>query len=75
MVFNLKHDYLFNFNQILNLFQFPSTRSIPIMTSSSAVGIIIGTGNVGKHLKQRSNVFLSADAGVSWHQVNPNINI
>jgi hypothetical protein len=40
------------------------------MTSPSAVGVIIGTGNVGKHLKQRSNVFLSADAGVSWHQVS-----
>jgi hypothetical protein len=39
------------------------------MTSSSAVGLIMATGNVGKHLKQRSNVFLSADAGVSWHQV------
>jgi len=49
--------------------KFPATRSIPILSSSSAVGVIIGTGNVGSSLKTRSNVFLSADAGVSWHQV------
>lgn len=49
--------------------KFPSTRSIPIISSGSAVGTIIGSGNTGKTLRQRTNVFISADAGVSWHQV------
>jgi hypothetical protein len=49
--------------------RFPSTRSIPILSSKSAVGVIMATGNMGHNLTQRSDVFLSADAGLSWHQV------
>ena len=49
--------------------KYPSTRSNPILSYSSAVGVILGTGNVGTSLGQKSNVFLSADAGLSWHQV------
>lgn len=49
--------------------KFPSSRSIPIMSSENAVGVVIGSGNMGINLKQRSNVFISADAGLSWHQV------
>ena len=49
--------------------RFPSTRSVPVMSSASAVGIVMANGNVGQTLSQRSNVFLSADAGLSWHQV------
>eukprot|EP00095_Tigriopus_kingsejongensis_P005304 maker-scaffold337_size202799-snap-gene-0.21 protein:Tk05304 transcript:maker-scaffold337_size202799-snap-gene-0.21-mRNA-1 annotation:"sortilin-related receptor" len=49
--------------------RFPSTRSIPVLSSKSAVGIVMATGNMGMNLSHRSNVFLSADAGLSWHQV------
>ena len=50
--------------------KYPSTRSNPILSFKSAVGIVLGTGNVGTSLAQKSNVFLSADAGLSWHQVH-----
>ena len=49
--------------------KFPSTRSIPVLSSKSAVGIVMATGNVGTTLSQKSNVYMSADAGLSWHQV------
>ena len=49
--------------------KFPTTRSIPIMSSKSAIGMVIGSGNMGQSLKQKNNVFVSADAGLSWHQV------
>ena len=49
--------------------KFPSTRSIPIMSSSSAIGVIIASGNMGKTLGVKNNVFVSADAGLSWHQI------
>lgn len=49
--------------------KYPSTRSIPILSSKSAVGIVMGTGNVGTSLSKKSNVYISADAGLSWHQV------
>ncbi len=49
--------------------RFPSTRSIPILSSRSAVGIVLATGSMGRTLEHRSDVFLSADAGLSWHQV------
>ena len=49
--------------------KFPSTRSIPITSSKSAIGIVMGSGNMGQTLKQKNNVFVSADAGLSWHQV------
>ena len=49
--------------------KFPSTRSIPIMSSSSAIGVIIASGNMGKTLAIKNNVFVSADAGLSWHQI------
>ncbi len=49
--------------------KFPSTRSIPILSSSSAIGIVMGSGSMGKTLMQKTNVLVSADAGLSWHQV------
>ena len=38
--------------------KFPSTRSIPILSSKSAVGIVMGSGNMGKTLRQKNNVFV-----------------
>lgn len=49
--------------------KYPSTRSIPILSSKSAIGIVMATGNVGTTLVKKSNVYMSADAGLSWHQV------
>ena len=49
--------------------KYPSTRSIPILSSKSAIGIVMATGNVGTSLAKKSNVYMSADAGLSWHQV------
>ena len=49
--------------------KYPSTRSPTIKSSKSAIGIVLGTGNVGTTLRDKSDVFLSADAGLSWHQV------
>ena len=49
--------------------KYPSTRSIPVFTSSSAPGIILASANVGQTLGHKTNVFLSADAGLSWRQV------
>ena len=47
--------------------KYPSTRSIPIVSSASSPGIILASANVGKTLQHKTNVFLSADAGISWH--------
>ena len=49
--------------------KYPSTRSIPILSSKSAIGIVMATGNVGTSLAKKSNVYMSADAGLSWYQV------
>ena len=49
--------------------KYPSTRSIPILSSKSAIGIVMGSGNMGQNLREKNNVFVSADAGLSWHQV------
>ena len=56
--------------------KFPSTRSVPVFSSKSAVGVVVASGNVGPnldrgpqqkqltlHKSRRSNVFLSNDAG------------
>ena len=67
---------------------YPITRSIPILTSSCAPGVILASGNVGQtlqlkvsdlqselsisltdHSQKSVSVFLSADEGLSWHQV------
>ena len=49
--------------------KYPSTRSIPVLSSASSPGIILASANVGQSLQHKTNVFLSADAGISWHQV------
>jgi hypothetical protein len=41
-----------------------------ILSKSSAVGIILGTGNIGNKLTSEVNVYLSTDAGVSWKEVS-----
>lgn len=48
---------------------YPVTRSVPILTSKSAPGIIIAMGTVGTSLKGHPGVYLSRDAGLTWRQV------
>ncbi|XP_046384462.1 sortilin-related receptor-like isoform X2 [Ischnura elegans] len=52
------------FNQL-----YPVTRSVPILSSKSAPGLIMATGIIGKSLKGHPGVFLSRDAGLTWHQL------
>lgn len=49
--------------------KYPTTRSIPVLTSSAAPGVVLASGNMGHSLQYKTSVFLSADAGLSWHQV------
>jgi len=49
--------------------KYPTTRSIPVLTSSAAPGVVLASGNMGHNLQYKTSVFLSADAGLSWHQV------
>ncbi|XP_076310963.1 sortilin-related receptor-like isoform X2 [Tachypleus tridentatus] len=51
------------FNQVFH------TNVPPILSKESAVGIIVGSGVVGKSLKGHPSVFVSSDAGISWHEV------
>ncbi|XP_046384172.1 sortilin-related receptor-like isoform X2 [Ischnura elegans] len=58
----------------LHLFQhlnqlYPMTRPVPILSSKSAPGLIMATGIIGKSLKGQPGVFLSRDAGLTWHQL------
>ncbi|EGD96168.1 vacuolar protein sorting protein [Trichophyton tonsurans CBS 112818] len=41
------------------------------MSSGSAVGLVIGVGNVGSSLTPRaeSDTYMSRDAGITWHQI------
>lgn len=48
---------------------YPATRSVSIMSSKSAPGIIIATGVIGKNLKGHPSVFVSRDAGLTWKHV------
>lgn len=49
---------------------FPVTRSPPILTTSSAPGLIIAAGTIGTSLKGHAGIFISRDAGLSWIKVN-----
>lgn len=52
------------FNQL-----YPVTRSVPIMSSKSAPGVIMATGVIGKSMKGHPCVYLSRDAGQTWKQI------
>ena len=44
----------------------------PFYSSESAVGLIIGTGNVGSYLSNRAdeiNTYLSRDGGLTWFEI------
>uniref|UniRef100_T1H8D0 Sortilin-related receptor n=1 Tax=Rhodnius prolixus TaxID=13249 RepID=T1H8D0_RHOPR len=48
---------------------FPVTRSPPILTTSSAPGLIIAAGTIGTSLKGHAGIFISRDAGLSWIKI------
>jgi hypothetical protein len=48
---------------------YPHLRLPPILSRSSAVGLIMASGVVGSSIKGKPNVYLSIDAGITWHQV------
>lgn len=48
---------------------YPVTRSVSIMSSKTAPGVIMATGVVGKSLKGNPSVFISRDAGQTWTQI------
>ncbi|RZC34546.1 sortilin-related receptor-like [Asbolus verrucosus] len=47
---------------------YPDTRTISILSSKSAPGILMATGVVGKSLKDHYGVYISNDAGLTWKQ-------
>ncbi|XP_012284613.1 sortilin-related receptor [Orussus abietinus] len=48
---------------------YPVTRSVSIMSSKSAPGIIMATGVIGRSLKGHPALYVSRDAGLTWKQV------
>ena len=50
-------------------FLYPVTRTVQILSLSSAPGIIIATGTLGTSLKGQYGVYISRDAGLTWHKV------
>ncbi|XP_014768390.1 sortilin-related receptor isoform X1 [Octopus bimaculoides] len=49
---------------------YPNSHSQPILSRESAPGLIIAAGTVGSRIKQyNQNVFLSVDAGLTWHEI------
>uniref|UniRef100_T1IZM8 Sortilin-related receptor n=1 Tax=Strigamia maritima TaxID=126957 RepID=T1IZM8_STRMM len=52
------------FNQL-----YPPLRTTLIRSQSSAVGVIMASGVLGKSLKGHPAIFLSTDAGYSWHKI------
>ncbi|KAG7199404.1 hypothetical protein KM043_014034 [Ampulex compressa] len=48
---------------------YPRTRSVTIMSSKSAPGIIMATGVIGSNLKGYPGLYVSRDAGLTWKQV------
>ena len=44
----------------------------PVYSSENSIGLMIGTGNVGKYLSSHAdkiNTYLSRDAGLTWYEV------
>lgn len=48
---------------------YPVTRSAPILSTKAAPGLIMATGTIGTTLKGHPSVFMSRDAGLTWHHV------
>lgn len=56
----------------LHLHAMTNTKFGPFYSTENSAGVIIGTGNVGKHLSNKAdevNTFLSRDAGMTWNEI------
>ena len=56
----------------LHLHSLAARQYSPVYSTSSAVGLILGTGNVGKYLSLREdeiNTYMSRDGGLTWSEV------
>lgn len=51
------------------MYLYPFTRTVPILSSASAPGLIVATGVLGSSLKGHPGVFVSRDAGLTWKKV------
>ncbi|XP_001688250.2 sortilin-related receptor [Anopheles gambiae] len=51
---------------------YPVARSVTIMSSKTAPGVIMAAGVVGKSLKGHPGVYISRDAGLTWKQILKN---
>lgn len=47
---------------------YPESRSLSILSSKSAPGVILAMGVIGKNLKGHYGVYISVDAGLTWRQ-------
>jgi len=50
----------------------------PVYSSQSAIGIVLGTGNLGKRLTtndQAKNLYVSRDGGLTWKSAKPGVYI
>lgn len=48
----------------------------PVYSTKTAVGVILGTGNLGKKLTANDdpkNLYISRDGGMSWNSVKPGV--
>ncbi|KAK7473426.1 hypothetical protein BaRGS_00035353 [Batillaria attramentaria] len=48
---------------------YPGSQAQPLMSRVSAPGLILASGTVGANFRTHLDMFVSADAGVSWNQV------
>lgn len=56
----------------LHLHSISSLKFGPFYTTENSMGIILGTGNVGKYLSHREdevNTYLSRDGGLTWFEI------
>lgn len=56
----------------LNLHSISNTKYGPMYTTENSLGIVIGVGNIGKHLSNKEdevNTYLSRDGGLNWFEV------
>lgn len=65
---NCTNDCSLHLSQKFSLL-YPVTRSVSIMSSKSAPGVIMASGVIGKSLKGHAGVYISRDAGVTWKQI------
>ena len=56
----------------LHLHSFSSEQFAPVYSTTTAIGLVLGTGNVGTYLSNRLdqvNTYLSRDGGLTWSEV------